>query len=177
VHPLIALLAAEDKNPLLPSANELIYGTIAFLIVFAVLAKYVFPRINAALASRSGKIQGDLEQAELDRQEANRLLEEYRQQLTAAREESNRIMEEAKKNAEQARKDLIARAEADANRVVARAQEEIRAERNRAIAEVRSETASLALGLAGKVIGETLDDERHRRLIDRYIEELPRGEG
>ena len=172
----VVLLA--DKNPILPEANELIWGTIAFLILFALLAKFVFPQVNQALKNRTDKIQGDLTQAERDREEAAKTLAEYRAQLAAAREESTRIMEEARKHAEQVRKDLLAKAQEDANRVVERAQEEIQAERNRAVAEIRGQAAGLALDLAGRVIGESLDDDRHRRLIERYIEEVgPRGEG
>jgi F-type H+-transporting ATPase subunit b len=175
VHVVVPLA---DNNPILPAANELIWGAIAFLILFAALARLVFPRINEALKDRTDKIQGDLEQAEHDRQDAARVLAEYRAQLAAARQESTRIMEEARKNAEQVRKDLIARAQEDANRVVERAQEEIRAERSRAVAEIRGQAAGLALDLAGRVIGESMDDERHRRLIDRYIDEVgSRGEG
>ena len=167
-----------ENNPILPATNELIWGTIAFVILFVLLWRLVFPRMNEALKDRTGKIRGDLEQAEHDREDAARVLAEYRAHLAAAREESTRIMEEARKNAEQVRKDLLAKAQEDASRVVERAQEEIQAERNRAISEIRGEAAGLALDLAGRVIGESMDDDRHRRLIDRYIEEVgPHGQG
>jgi F-type H+-transporting ATPase subunit b len=173
---LHALLA--DKNPILPAANELIWGSIAFVILFVLMARMVFPRLNQALQGRTTKIQGDLDQAEHDREEAARLLEEYRSQLAAAREEAGRMLEEARKNAESVRRDLLSKAEADARRVVERAQEEIQAERNRAVSEIRGQAAGLALDLAGRVIGESLDDDRHRRLIERYIEQVgPGGQG
>lgn len=173
-----ALALFAENNPILPATNELIWGSLAFVILFVLLAKMVFPRMNEALNNRTNKIQGDLEQAEHDREDAARVLADYRAQLAAAREESTRIMDEARKNAEQVRKDLLAKAQDDANRVVQRAQEEIQAERNRAVADIRGQAAGLALDLAGRVIGESMDDDRHRRLIDRYIEEVgPRGEG
>jgi F-type H+-transporting ATPase subunit b len=178
--PLAALAAEESGTKLiLPAANEIIWGTVAFLLLLLVLARAgVFKSISKALAERTARIQGEMERAAQERAEADDLLAQYRRQLADARAESNRIMEEAKASAEQMRRELLAKAEADANRVVARAQEEIQAERNRVLSDLRGETASLALGLAGRVIGETLDDERHRRLVDRYIEELtPRGEG
>jgi F-type H+-transporting ATPase subunit b len=166
-----------ENNPILPATNELIWGSLAFLILFVLLWRLVFPRIEEALKNRTEKIQGDLERAERDRDEAARLLADYRSQLAAAREESARIVETARKNAEQVRKDLIAKAQEDANRVVERAQEEIQAERGRAIAQIRGETASLALDLAGRLIGESLNDERHRRMVDQYIEQVgSRGE-
>jgi len=176
VHAMLGMLA--EKNPILPAANELIWGSIAFVILFALLAKFVFPQVSDALKKRTTKIQDDLEQAERDREEAKRLLAEYRAQLAAARQEASGMMEEARKNADRVRKDLLAKAEADAGRVVERAQEEIQAERNRAIAEIRGQAAGLALDLAARVIGESLDDDRHRRLIERYIEQVgPGGQG
>ncbi len=175
---MVGAMVLSENNPILPATNELIWGTVAFVILFVLLWRLVFPRMNQALKERTGKIQGDLEQAEHDRQDAARVLADYRAQLAAAREESTRIMEEARKNAEQVRRDLFAKAQEDANRVVERAQEEIRAERNRAVSEIRGQAAGLALDLAGRVIGESMNDDRHRRLIDRYIEEVgPGGEG
>jgi F-type H+-transporting ATPase subunit b len=87
------VLAAEEeaKNPILPDIAELIYGTIAFAIVFGLLWKFAFPAINKMLAERSDKIQGNLERAEHSRQAAEQELAEYRAQLAGAREEANRI--------------------------------------------------------------------------------------
>jgi F-type H+-transporting ATPase subunit b len=176
----IGLLAAEEtKNPLLPALNELIWGTISLLLLLLILWRTgVFANIRKALGERTERIEGELERAERERQEAHALLERYKEQLAEARQESARILDEARKNAENVRRDLLVRAEADAARVVERAREEIQGERNRAVSEIRGEAASLALDLAGRVIGESLDEERHRRLIDRYIEQVgPRGEG
>jgi F-type H+-transporting ATPase subunit b len=176
----IGLLAAEEtKNPLLPALNELVWGTISLALLLLILWRTgVFRNIRTALGERTERIQGELERAEHERQEAQALLERYREQLAEARQEAARILEEARKNAENVRRDLLARAEADASRVVERASEEIQGERNRAISEIRGEAAALALDLAGRVIGESMDDERHRRLVERYIEQVgPRGEG
>jgi F-type H+-transporting ATPase subunit b len=179
IHASPVLGASSGTNLILPATNELIWGTVAFVLLLLLLWRVgVFGRMRQALAERSARIQGDLERAEEARRQAEEVLARYRQQLADARQEANRIVEEARQSAEQVRRDMVARAEADANRIVVRAQEEIQGERNRAIAEVRTETATLALELAGRVIGETLDDERHRRLVERYIEELaPSGQG
>lgn len=169
---ITALLAAEEKNPILPSASELIWGSIAFLIVFALLAKFAFPKAAEALQARTSKIRGDIDQAEHDREEAASALEDYQRQLAGARDESNRIIEEAKKRAEEIRKDLQAKAEAESNRILARAQDEITAERDRAVVDVRREVGNLAVDLAGRMIGDSLDRDRQLGLVDRYIEDL-----
>jgi F-type H+-transporting ATPase subunit b len=164
--------AEEEHNPLIPEPDELIFGTLAFLLVFAVLAKYAFPRISGAMKDRTDKIQGDLEKAESERQEAEGLLRRYEEQLKDARSEANRIIEESRKTAEQMRRDLLARAEDESRQIVARAQEEIRAERDRAFEELRAQVGSLSVELASRVVGSELDSERQRRLVDDYIDEI-----
>ena len=104
------------------------------MIVFGLLWKFAFPALNKMLAERSSKIQGEMERAEATRGEADRLLADYRSQLAGARDESNRIIEEARKTADQLRRDVQAKAEQEAQATVARAQEEIRAERDRVFA-------------------------------------------
>jgi len=143
----LIVLAAEEKNPILPDVAELIYGALAFLIVFLVLAKFAFPALNKMLAERSGKIQGDLEKAEQSRMAAETELAEYRQQLAGPRrcQPDHRGGTEDR---EQLRRDLQAKAEAEAQATVARAQEEIRAERDRVFQELRAQVGVIAVDLA-----------------------------
>jgi F-type H+-transporting ATPase subunit b len=169
---LIAALAVEEKNPILPSANELVWGSIAFVIVFVILAKYAFPGAAVALRERTQKIRGDIEFAEKDREEAAKLLADYRRQLAASREEANRILEDARRTGEQLRQQLHERAEQEASRMIDSARREIQGERERTVAEVRREVGSLVVDLSSRVIGESLDRARQLELVDRYIEEL-----
>jgi F-type H+-transporting ATPase subunit b len=162
----------EEHNPILPEADELIFGSLAFLLVFVVLARYAFPRLNQGLRQREEKIRGDLEAAEEARKEAEASLHRYEQQLQEARAESGRIIEEARKTAESMRRDLLAKAEDESRAVVARAQEEIRAERDRAIQELRGQLAEWSVDLAGRVVGASLDKRRHLKLVEEYIDEV-----
>jgi len=162
----------EAPNPLLPEPVELIVGGLTFLVVFAILAKFAFPALNKMLAARTEKIQGDLEKAEQARRSAETELAEYRTQLAGAREEGNRIIEEARKTADGLRRDLQARAEQEAQATVVRAQEEIRAERDRVFREIRTQVGQIAVELAGRVVGESLDEAAHQRLVDEYIDQV-----
>jgi len=174
---LLVLAAEEAKNPILPDVAELIYGALAFVIVFAVLAKFAFPALGKMLSERSGKIQGDLEKAEQARMAAESELADYRAQLAGARDEANRIIEEARRTADQLRRDLQTKAEQEAQATVARAQEEIRAERDRVFQDLRAQVGVIAVELAGRVVGESLDPSAHQRLIDEYIEQVAGGDG
>lgn len=162
----------EEHNPILPEPGELIFGALAFLLVFVVLARYALPRINQGLRERREKIRGDLEGAEKAREEAEASLARYERQLQEARAEAGRLIEEARKTAEATRRDLLAKAEDESRQVVAKAQEEIRAERDRAIQELRDQLAEWSVDLAARVVGEELDKERHLRLVDEYIDQV-----
>jgi len=177
MHGLIAtlLLAAEevsDKKDIYPKLSELIIGALAFAVLFFFLSKWAMPRINGILEERRKRIQGDLEKAEQAKSEAENLLSDYREQLAGAREDANRIIEEARRTAEAMRKDLMAKAEQEYQGIVGRAQEEIRAERDRVFQELKTQVGELSLALAGRVVGETLDKTRQLRLVDDYIKEL-----
>ncbi len=87
--------------------------------------------------------------------------------LADAQQESNRIIEEARRTAEELRAEIAAKAEREAAATVSKAAEEIRAERDRVFQQLRSEVAEIAVGLAGRVVGESLDAKAHQQLIDR----------
>jgi F-type H+-transporting ATPase subunit b len=164
--------AEHEQSPILPAANELIWGTVAFLILLFLMYRTVFPSINQAYKDRRANIEGKLEQAEKERTEADELLEQYRRRLAAAEDETQRILEEARANAERVRRDLRAKAEAEAGRELERARQAIRSERDTAIRQLRQEVGTLAVELATRVVGDSLDRDRQLRLVDEYIEEL-----
>ena len=170
---VLAQEAAEhEQNPILPAVNELIWGTIAFLILVFLMYRTVWPQVDKAFRDRRANIEGKLEQAERDREEAEGLLEQYRRRLRDAEDETLRILEEARANAERVRRDLMAKAEADAGRELDRARQAIRGERDQAIRQLRNEVGTLAVELATRVVGDSLDRERQLRLVDEYIDEL-----
>jgi F-type H+-transporting ATPase subunit b len=175
----ILLFAAEApaKEPdssslILPAVDELIWGAVAFLLVLFVLNKYAFPALKKAVEEREHKIQSDLEAAERAKQEAEEEKRQYLEQLANARGEANRIIEEARQQAEQVRKDLIEKANAEAQQIVARAQEQLAAERNRTITELQSMIGDLSIELAEKVVGRAIDASGQRELVDAYIREV-----
>jgi F-type H+-transporting ATPase subunit b len=174
--PLAYILAQEaaehEQNPILPASNELIWGTIAFLILLFLMYRTVWPSVDKAFKDRRANIEGKLEEAERERQEAEGLLEQYRRRLRDAEDETQRILDEARANAERLRRELMAKAETDAGRELERARQAIRSERDQAIGQLRNEVGTLAIELATRVVGDSLDRERQLRLVDQYIEEL-----
>lgn len=176
---LILPIAAEETEGgsggldlLLPPLNELVAGIIAFAIVFFFVWKWAVPAINRMLEQRQAAISGQIEDAEKAKAEAESLLADYRGQLAEARAEGNKIIDEARQSADQMRADIIAKAEADAEQIRARAREEAAGEMSRALADARSQVGDISVDLAGKIVGESLDQQAHQALIDRYLADL-----
>jgi F-type H+-transporting ATPase subunit b len=171
----IIYLAAEssEHNPILPQWQEIVLGSIAFGILCFVLMKFVFPRMEQTFAARVDAIEGGLKRAETAQAEANQLLEQYRAQLAEARTEAARIRDEARADAEGIRQDTLATAREESERIIASGREQLAAQRESILRELRSEVGSLAVELAGRIVGESLADEaRSQATVERFITEL-----
>lgn len=169
-------LAGEGPNlgPLLPEhLSELFAGIILLAIIWIVVAKKVVPIFEATYAKRTAEITGGIEKAEVAQKEAAEALAEYRAQLATARSEAARIREDAKAQAVTLAAEIRDQAQADSARMLASAKAQIEAERVHVVHQLRSEIGGLATQLAGRIVGESLeDDERARRSVDRFIADL-----
>jgi F-type H+-transporting ATPase subunit b len=162
-----------DQNPLVPNATESIIGLLAFLIVFGVLAKLVMPRAQKILEARTEAIEGGLERAKQVQAEADARLKDYQDQLAEARHEASRLREQAREQGAQILAQMRAEGEAQRQRLIDSAQETIDANRQQAVNSLRAEVGSLAVQLASRIVGESLEDEaRQRRTVDRFLEQL-----
>ena len=166
-----------SHSVLIPELPDLIWGSIAFILILVVMIKFGVPRINAALDARSDAIAGGIKRAEEAQAEAQAALSQYTEQLAGARAEAGKIREDAREDAKVIRAELIEQAQADAARLVANAQVQIDAERASALASLRSEVGGLALDLASGVIGESLtDDKKAAGIVDRFLVDLAASE-
>ena len=173
---LLTILAQADNDDfeLLPAEPELIWGVVAFLLLLAAMYKLVFPKVNQALEDRAAVIEGKMEEAESKLNEAETTKADFEARIADARGEANRIIDEAKSTAESLRADIIARAEEEARGIVERAQNEVAAERDRALQDLRTEVGALSVELASKIVERELDASTHQGLVDDYIQRLSR---
>ncbi|XRQ05102.1 F0F1 ATP synthase subunit B [Actinomadura welshii] len=168
-----SVLAAEENNVLIPHAYELVVGVFAFLVVMVVLGKILTPRIQKTLEERTDAIEGGLQRAEQAQKEAQEVLEQYKaQQKSAAVEASNE-----RRKAEEQGAQIIAQAkeqaQVEARKIVDNAKAQIEAERQQALQSLRAEIGAMSVELAGRVVGESLEDSaRQSRVVDRFLEEL-----
>ena len=157
--------------------GTVIVELITFLIMLAILARYVYPEIVRLAEARQRAIAEQLKEAEQDRADAEKRLKEAEEKLNDARKTAQGVIEAATKSGEQLRQELRQKAEEESKRAIETARKEIEAEREQAVRSVRSEVAGLVVAATEKVIGETLDDEKHRQLIDKAIAEVASGNG
>jgi F-type H+-transporting ATPase subunit b len=170
--------AAKLQSPLLPDPTELIIGLITFAIIFFALWKLVLPRLSSMLETRTDQIEGGLKRAEEAQKEANELREKYRAQLAEARHEAARLREQAKEEAAQIVAQGRTEGAAERERLIASANTQIEADRQQALTALRAEVGNLAVELASRIVGESLQDEaRQSRMIDRFLGEIAQESG
>lgn len=161
-------------GPLLPEhLSEFFVGIALFLVIWWVVAKKVVPVFEQTYAERTEAIAGGIERAEQAQKEAADALAEYKAQLAGAREEAIRIREDAKSQGAIILAEMRQQAQEESGRMLTTAKAQIDAERALVISQLRTEVGGLATQLAGRIVGESLDDdERARRTVDRFIAEL-----
>jgi F-type H+-transporting ATPase subunit b len=161
-----------ESNFLLPNATILV-EIVVFAIVMFILAKYVIPQVNKGLTDRQENIRQQFADAEKAKADAEAEGAEFHAQIAGARHEASRIREEAKEQGAQIIAELRAQAQAEAERITSTAHAQVEAERSQVLAQLKSEVGSMATQLAGRIVGESLDDDaRQKRTVERFIAEL-----
>ena len=171
---LISEEASESSgiDLLLPAPEELIAGLIAFIIIFLVAWKYALPVLKETIEGRQEAVRSELRAAEVSKEEAASLLEDYRTQIAGANEEAAQIVADAREAGEAVKADIVARAESEAEAIKVRAGEDVASERERVTDDLRRQVADLSLSVAERVVTSNIDEDAQRALVDRYIDEL-----
>jgi F-type H+-transporting ATPase subunit b len=163
---------AMASNFLVPNATFFV-ELAAFAIMFWILAKYVIPPINKAMTARQEAIRQEFAEADEAKQRANDAEAQFKAQIADARKEAARIREEAHEQGNQIIEEAKQQAHTEQQRIREQAQAQIQAERQQALTSLRAEVGTLATSLAGRIVGESLeDDERSSRVVDRFLADL-----
>ncbi|HHJ51940.1 MAG TPA: ATP synthase F0 subunit B [Caldithrix abyssi] len=152
----------------------MIWTWITFFIVLFILSKIALKPIMEAIESREKSIREDLETAHRQREEAESLLEKHRQLIAGAEQEAQKLIKESQQLAEKARQEIIEGARQESSRLIEKARQEIEHEKESALASLRAEVADLAIGAAEKVILQSLDEEKQKKVVDEYIKSMPK---
>lgn len=167
--------APSGPEILLPKMAEFIPALIAFLIIWVVAAKFVWPSVLGMMDKREQKIQGDLDAAAAEKASAVKEHQEYQAQIANAQNEADEIIAEAKAQAEAERARIHAKAQEEAAATVAKARDAVSSERRKAMAELSDSVIDLSVEIAGKIIGNSLSDSDQRKLAEKYLVEVGGG--
>ena len=172
--PAVALAEESAVGPdiLIPKMAEFIPALIAFIIIWVILAKLVWPSVLEMMEKRQQKIQDDLDAAERSKIEAAEEAKSYEAKILDAHHEADAIVAKAKKEAEEVRTAVLAKAQREAADIIAKAHGAVDSERHKAMIELSSSVVDLSVEIASKIIGNDLSVEEQRRLAEKYLAEV-----
>jgi F-type H+-transporting ATPase subunit b len=173
-----ALLAVQEEHtagPLTVEGGLMVWTVFIFLLLLFILKRFAWPAVLGAVEAREKALEQQLAEAERNRAEAAKLLEEHRRLLAEAKGQAHAIVVESRQLAEKERAVLLEKAKQEQEELLARARREITAERDRAVADLRREAVDLSLAAATKLIEKRLDSETDRKLVLEYLATLDSG--
>jgi len=158
-----------DTNP-----GLIVWTILSFLVLLIILGKYAWKPIMKMLGDREGQIRTALEQAERARTEAAEMMKQNEKNLARAEEEYRKMIREGKAMAEKMKDEIVVKAKQQAQQELNHAAEEIQRNVEAAKLQLRSEVADLAIHATEKILGETLDETKQKKLMDSIIRDLPK---
>lgn len=169
-----AAMAEEISGPaiLLPKLSEFIPAAIAFVVTWVLLAKFARPSILKMMDARENKIKSDLDEAERQRKEATAAAAESKAKISEAERQAEEIVADAKREAEAQRAQILDEAQKSASEIIAKAHNVVNLERHKAMVELSDSVVDLSVEIAGKIIGDSLDEAGQRKLAEKYLEEV-----
>ena len=167
-----APIASGNSFLITPNVGLTIWTLVVFAISLYILKRVAFPRITKALDDRRERIAQSIDAAEHTRQEAEKLLAEYRERLKEARAQSEEIVQRARQTAESHEHEIRDRGKEMLAEAAMRAERDIDAATRRALDDIRREVADLTIMATEKVTRKTLDDSDQRRLVEEALGEL-----
>jgi len=156
-----------------PNPGLIVWTVVTFLLLAFILKKFAWKPILDRIEARDRTIREALEESKRAREAADEALAKNKEMVAQARAEAARIVESGQKEAEKARSEILEKAKGEANAVLEQGRKQIEFETRQAVSQLKGTVVDVALQAAGKLIQSSLDDSQHRRLVERYLEELP----
>lgn len=148
-----------------------IWSAVNIIILFILLKIFLFKPINKIMDERTRSIQEDIDSAKKSREEAEALKQEYAEDISDAKAEAQKIIMKAHEDAEAEKAVILQKSQEEADQLVSDANKAIESKRKRVLAQAQTQIADLAIEAASKIIGENVDDEKNRRLVDEFLSE------
>ena len=162
-------LAATAFDILIPKPAEFFPALVAFIVIWVVLAKLIWPSVLKTLDARQQAIQDNIDESEKAKVEAEKALKRSEATIAEAQTKADQIIAEARKSAENSRQQILDEARADARDITERTRAALAAEREATMEDLTDQVADLSVDLAARIIGEQLDEGAQKRVIERYL--------
>ena len=156
-----------------PDVGTIFWTVVTFAILAFVLARYAWKPLLQVLDERERTVRDSLEQAKKARAEAEETLRRNQEILANARRETAAIIEQGKREGESLKAEILAQSRKEAQELVEQGKRQIQYEQKQAIEKLRTQVADLAIQAAERLIVRSLDDKKHRELLDDYVRSLP----
>src|SRR6185503_941619 len=173
--PAVAQEGGEASGPLVVNGGLVIWTLVVFGLLFLVLKRFAWPALLGAVEAREKRLEEQLAEAERNRAESARLLEEHKKLLLDTRAQASGLLADARAAAEKERALAMQKTHQEQEDLLERARREIGAERERALVELRREAVDISLAAASKLIGDRLNSDTDRKLVESYLATLEPG--
>jgi len=173
--PAVAQEGGEASGPLVVNGGLMIWTLVVFGLLFLVLKRFAWPALLGAVEAREKRLEEQLAEAERNRAESARLLEEHKKLLLDTRAQASGLLADARAAAEKERALAMQKTKQEQEDLLERARREIGAERERALVELRREAVDISLAAASKLIGDRLNSDTDRKLVESYLATLEPG--
>jgi len=161
-----------EQSLFTPDVTMLILTWVTFFLLLAILQKYAWKPILAALEIREKSIRDSVDNAQRLETELAKLDEKQNAMIAEVEQKSKEIIDQSRKAATEAAKTIQSKAKEEAQILLENAKREIDNEKEKAQAELRSESAQIAVELAEKILEENLDEKKNRKLIDQFLKQI-----
>ncbi|WP_411954074.1 F0F1 ATP synthase subunit B [Alkalibacillus sp. S2W] len=166
--PRLFILNAEmGFNP-----GSMIIQFVMFIILLALITKFAWRPLMNVMQEREEHVANEIDTAEKNRQEAERLMNEAQDELQGTRQNAQKIIEDAKETAKSEQQTMIAEAKDEAQRIKDNARQEIEQEKERAVQALQEQVGTLSVQIASKVIEKELTVDEQQKLINEYLEQV-----
>ncbi|MBI2263710.1 MAG: F0F1 ATP synthase subunit B, partial [Armatimonadetes bacterium] len=136
--------------------------------------RFLFKPLSGVMEARTAKIEKDISEAEILKQEAQELKDEYTAKIDASRKEAQKIIQDSTFHGERAKADIIAEAKREAGKVLEDAQREVEWQKQKALEDIKTQTVGLAVAAAGRIIENSLDRKTQEALITEFLKRVER---
>ena len=155
-----------------PMTSTIFWSIVCFLILFFVLWKFVFKPVGKMINSRQEEIRKNLDEADRQRDEAIKYLDEQKVMLEESKKEAREIIESGRQAARKAQEEIVEASHEKSRQLLDSALEEIKREKERSLNEVKNRIIDIAMQTTEKVISKSLSEEEHKKLIEESLQEV-----